>query len=429
MLTDKYGVERSTFNGAVRCYMPSFSREDDPYKHKLWLRENIRRIDAMHPNGFLNACLRHCFAAATAQFEPYPLLTPAALKRKLRGSVSAADVAVASTPTQHKDSVERSSTLDVASTPDVVDLPAPAEAPQFSDENVAQAIKDSYERRLSEMQLDIHRLEGVVQEARDETAQKNRQVTELQSELQELEDVREDLNRLKGEYEVKETPVLRDFWDGFNLFFGSAKNLVSSFESLQRDSQEYQRIIGDQDKDRDEIVQLKAKLYHSERKAETVSLDERLDKRPLYPSSWDELIKIEGERMKWLIFLRHLPGSLLRCPFDHSLAKEIDGLLAVLNSLAFETRLDGSLSTEGLALQQEHFSKQNAWFSDESETNKRIFKAKLTFDDPEDPSRTLWCPWHGKVNKQQFRIHFEWPRPPGQRHVKVTYIGPKITKQ
>ncbi len=28
---------------------------------------------------------------------------------------------------------------------------------------------------------------------------------------------------------------------------------------------------------------------------------------------------------------------------------------------------------------------------------------------------SLLCPWHGKIKTPQFRIHFEWPRPAGQR--------------
>lgn len=53
----------------------------------------------------------------------------------------------------------------------------------------------------------------------------------------------------------------------------------------------------------------------------------------------------------------------------------------------------------------------------------------MTFSDPSPTGKKLFCPWHGKIKTPQFRIHFEWPRPAGQREIKVVYIGPKITKQ
>ncbi len=55
-------------------------------------------------------------------------------------------------------------------------------------------------------------------------------------------------------------------------------------------------------------------------------------------------------------------------------------------------------------------------------------KKDMTFTDPEDAQKGLFCSWHGKIKTPQIRIHFEWLRPKGQRSIKVAYIGPKITK-
>jgi hypothetical protein len=52
----------------------------------------------------------------------------------------------------------------------------------------------------------------------------------------------------------------------------------------------------------------------------------------------------------------------------------------------------------------------------------------MSFVDPENPAKKFFCPWHGKIQTPQFRIHFEWPIPAHQQRLKVLYIGPKITK-
>ncbi len=42
VLTKRFGKYRSVFNGGVRAYMPGFSATDDPYRHRLFLGENLR---------------------------------------------------------------------------------------------------------------------------------------------------------------------------------------------------------------------------------------------------------------------------------------------------------------------------------------------------------------------------------------------------
>jgi hypothetical protein len=52
--------------------------------------------------------------------------------------------------------------------------------------------------------------------------------------------------------------------------------------------------------------------------------------------------------------------------------------------------------------------------------NKMLLSLRrLEFANPDNPQVTLFCPWHGKVKKGQFRIHFEWPRPKNQKHMKA----------
>lgn len=147
------------------------------------------------------------------------------------------------------------------------------------------------------------------------------------------------------------------------------------------------------------------------------------------PVDWHEVIGRSQERFRELVFLPGIVEYLAPHPFNRYVAQRIDELLGVLNRLVAETAPDGRLSSDGLRLLNDHFVGDKAWFSGESDTNQELFERELTFPDPATPGKELFCPWHGKIKTPQYRIHFEWPRPPGQRTIKVVYIGPKITKR
>jgi len=146
------------------------------------------------------------------------------------------------------------------------------------------------------------------------------------------------------------------------------------------------------------------------------------------PASWKEVMEGAQPRFVELMFHRDILKTLEQTPFDRGIADRIVDVLTVLQTLARETNIDGSFTASGLELWQKHSVGEKAWITDESESNKRDFRNELEFVDPRDPQVILFCPWHGKVKKGQFRIHFEWPRPRNQKHIKVVYIGPKITK-
>src|SRR5258707_479093 len=114
-------------------------------------------------------------------------------------------------------------------------------------------------------------------------------------------------------------------------------------------------------------------------------------------------------------------------PFHPGVAERIFALLGVLQYLAAETQDDQSFTSAGREHWLKHSVGEKAWFTDESDRNKRDFRNELTFRDPETREASF-CPWHGKIKMNQFRIHFEWPRPHGQKRIKVLYIGPKITR-
>jgi hypothetical protein len=151
------------------------------------------------------------------------------------------------------------------------------------------------------------------------------------------------------------------------------------------------------------------------------------DLAELYPQNWAEMLKTAARRFSLRVLARDILSRLQRYPFHVSIKNRVFELFGVLQEIAFETRDDSSLTKRGGALRQQHFVGERAWFTNESKSNERRFQHELTFADPTS-GRPLFCPWHGKINVDQFRMHFEWPRPQGQRVIKVVYVGPKITR-
>jgi len=146
------------------------------------------------------------------------------------------------------------------------------------------------------------------------------------------------------------------------------------------------------------------------------------------PRSWSQVVEKAKSDFDQLVFSNLIPSILSRYPFETAIVDRIFVLLDILQMVAMETNEDGALTEHGMEVIQEHFVGELALFTDESDQNKHNFKRELTFKDPEPSNSEIFCPWHGKIKRQQFRIHFQWPRPLGQKKIKVVYIGPKITK-
>jgi hypothetical protein len=147
------------------------------------------------------------------------------------------------------------------------------------------------------------------------------------------------------------------------------------------------------------------------------------------PTSWRELVDICRNRFSSLLIPEVILHQLEIETFYPVVAKRVIVILSVLQ-LVMEGRADnGALNEIARSLWQTHSRGDTTLFSDESAANKRRFQHEMTFRDLDDSSRSLFCPWHGKIQTPQFRVHFEWPVPVGQRVLKILYIGPKITKR
>ena len=159
-----------------------------------------------------------------------------------------------------------------------------------------------------------------------------------------------------------------------------------------------------------------------------VSLEQReanAKNRPV--TNWRELIEWGYTYCSYLFFASDLLDRLNGVPFSLPVAKQIQQRLTVLNDLKRETNEDGSRTARGHELYQREFVGERAHFTDESESNKQTFHNELTFMHPEIPGQNLFCPWHGKVSTQFFRIHFSWPNR-ANSPLYIIYIVPKITK-
>ena len=124
--------------------------------------------------------------------------------------------------------------------------------------------------------------------------------------------------------------------------------------------------------------------------------------------SWEELEKTAKNRCPDLTFSPESFEPLRGHPFVKGAACQLLRLLVVLQKFKNCFDENGKRTTQGQEIYQKHFTGDNAWFSDSSDTEKTKFKEKLTFSHLLNVANPF-CPWHGKAKTSQLRIHFSWP--------------------
>ena len=145
------------------------------------------------------------------------------------------------------------------------------------------------------------------------------------------------------------------------------------------------------------------------------------------PVNWSQMFAQAQIRFDQLDFIAYAIDPLQKEPFSRCVADRVFSLLSVLQEFMEVRNPDGSYSERNLSLLEKHFKGEKAWFSDESETNKKYFYKEMSFPDPKNGGKKVFCPMHGKIKTPQYRIHFEWP-PRAGKNLRIFYIGPKITK-
>jgi len=164
------------------------------------------------------------------------------------------------------------------------------------------------------------------------------------------------------------------------------------------------------------------------------TLEAILKLAPIPITSWKQLAVLTDARWPLLTFAADAFSFLDGHPFASSAAQRLLTILDVLNR--FKSCFDdkGQRTGEGHEIYQDFFTGvkegggHGATFTDSSDGEKKKFKNELTFKHPEDANKNIFCPWHGKVQTPQLRIHFSWPAR-ADEPLYIVYVGPKITKQ
>jgi hypothetical protein len=151
-------------------------------------------------------------------------------------------------------------------------------------------------------------------------------------------------------------------------------------------------------------------------------------------ASWKQLESLVTARCTQITFAVDAFTFLNGHPFVSGAAQRLIFILTTLNRFKSCFDADGQRTPEGHEIYQDFFTGRKgdggrgALFSDSSADEKSKFEAEMTFVHPADASKTLFCPWHGKVQTPQLRVHFSSPVR-ADEPLYVVYVGPKITKR
>jgi hypothetical protein len=151
-------------------------------------------------------------------------------------------------------------------------------------------------------------------------------------------------------------------------------------------------------------------------------------------STWVQLSAVSVARCPLLTFAADAFSPLDGHPFVSGAAQRLFAIVEILNRFKSCFDASGQRTPEGNEIYQDYFTGlkegggHGAKFTDSSESEKTEFKKRLTLKHPGDPNKTVFCPWHGKVQTPQFRVHFSWPAR-ADEPLYVVYVGPKLTKR
>ena len=140
------------------------------------------------------------------------------------------------------------------------------------------------------------------------------------------------------------------------------------------------------------------------------------------PTTWAEALAEARQRFDRLLIGDHCDTSLSNQTFRPHQSRRVSELFAVLQTLMEEMDASGALSAKGQELHTKHFVGREAWFSNESESNRQA-PERYTFPNPAGSGEDLICFWHGKIRSGALRMHFEWPPANPGGKLPIVYIG------
>ncbi|MBV5262898.1 hypothetical protein [Pinisolibacter aquiterrae] len=145
------------------------------------------------------------------------------------------------------------------------------------------------------------------------------------------------------------------------------------------------------------------------------------------PKNWVELLARAALLYDAVLLSPEIERVLRPYPYSSNVSERTLELLGVLDRLVKSRDENRQFTDVSNCIIANYFSGKTARFTDESSTNKSKYREAMTFADPDEPGKKLFCPFHGKINNPAYRIHIRWPLQVHHEKILVSYIGPKIT--
>lgn len=160
---------------------------------------------------------------------------------------------------------------------------------------------------------------------------------------------------------------------------------------------------------------------------DTLTLNVESRKRP--PSSWNEMLEYITEKYSKLSLSNELIEHLSPHPFSSVICKHVLFYMSVLDNLVGSRNDRGEYTELSQSILNDYFLGDGAKITNESSSNKKDYKDKMTFKDPRNNQVDIFSTWHAKISSCYFRIHFEFPLKAENKTMAICYIGPKLTKK
>lgn len=143
-------------------------------------------------------------------------------------------------------------------------------------------------------------------------------------------------------------------------------------------------------------------------------------------SSWQGFYDYVSKEFISVELPKRVLSLLEKETFNEVICKSSLKLIKVLNDLILSLNDDGLFTPKTNEIIAMYFTGGRALFTTESRTNKNDFEKEMTFSVNDNE---VFCPWHGKISHNNFRMHFSYPLIKGQNKIHIVYLGPKITKK
>ncbi len=276
-LTKQLEKKWSVYHGGVRVYMPGFDLNNDLYSHKLWLADNIFRLNAQHRDGFINLCMRSIFSQVTADYESIPMLTPAALRKRNQEVNQAALTAVPIQPPEDAISI-----VPVISTIDESLMPV-EEAAQVLDlgAELAYVERSEMHERIREFDEQLKKAQSELEEQRAARANVEKLLSETKSLLDEFEQenlsLQSETKLLRGEAVPDASPDLQPVWACVGELIKSMKTMSIKYSRVEKDAVAAYELESELNNARRENHNLKATIESLNRRTEYDNSEQLLE--------------------------------------------------------------------------------------------------------------------------------------------------------